>query len=88
MSEQNKGYKLCQSYPELMWIPNSLSDEQLLRAALFRTQSRVPMLSYMYENQATITRSSQPRVGVNDRSSDDEELLRYVSATLERLTIK
>jgi len=49
------------------------SQEELQEVARFRSKARIPVLSWIHpESLATITRCSQPLVGLNKRSREDE----------------
>lgn len=77
VSDANKDYKLCATYPERLIVPKMISDESLAKVAQFRCLGRIPVLSYLHRpNDAVIVRSSQPMIGVsNKRCKDDERLL-------------
>lgn len=76
ISDINADYSLSPTYPARLGVPASFSDEQLARAFAFRSKGRIPMLAYYHHNTATITRCSQPKVGMtSNRSAADEGLL-------------
>jgi hypothetical protein len=70
----NEHFELCPSYPRKLVIPRLTSDEDLKLAAGFRSGRRVPVLCWKDPyGVASITRSSQPMVGVaKSRSAQDE----------------
>jgi alpha-tubulin suppressor-like RCC1 family protein len=76
----NANYGMCASYPRYIIVPRTVSDEVIQEVARFRTQGRIPCLTYKHsKNHATITRSSQPSVGLSGRRSpEDEKLLRCI----------
>ncbi|XP_022328007.2 phosphatidylinositol-3,5-bisphosphate 3-phosphatase MTMR2-like [Crassostrea virginica] len=60
----NEKYELCDTYPSVLVVPASVSDEDLKQVASHRSRNRLPVLSWIHpESQATITRSAQPLVG-------------------------
>lgn len=79
----NERFGLCGTYPRLLVVPRSISDEALARAAAFRSGRRLPVLCWKDAfGVASISRCSQPLVGVaNKRSPDDEALLRAIADT-------
>nr|XP_023697469.1 myotubularin-like [Paramormyrops kingsleyae] len=88
----NSTYELCDTYPSILVVPYTASDEDLRRVATFRSRSRISVLSWIHpENQAVITRCSQPLVGMGGkRNRDDErylELIRATNRTTSKLTI-
>ena len=56
------------------------NDDDLRQVANFRSRQRIPVLSWIHpESQATITRCSQPLVGVSGkRNSDDEKYIQMI----------
>lgn len=66
ISKINESYEICDSYPAVWAVPAQASDEELRSVAAFRSRGRIPVLSWIHpESQATITRCSQPLVGVS-----------------------
>ena len=76
----NDQYEVCDSYPAVWAVPMSATDEDLRAVAAFRSRGRLPILSWIHpESQATITRCSQPLVGVSQkRSREDEAYLQTI----------
>ncbi|XP_074528982.1 phosphatidylinositol-3,5-bisphosphate 3-phosphatase MTMR2 isoform X2 [Halichoeres trimaculatus] len=76
----NDHYELCDTYPSTLAVPVNIPDEELKRVAAFRAKGRIPVLSWIHpESQATVTRCSQPMVGVNGkRSKEDEKYLQSI----------
>eukprot|EP00033_Pygsuia_biforma_P005591 GCRY01006176.1.p1 GENE.GCRY01006176.1~~GCRY01006176.1.p1 ORF type:complete len:586 (-),score=46.52 GCRY01006176.1:330-2087(-) len=79
----NSSYDLCATYPRLFALPASFSDDSVKEEVSFRSRCRLPALSWLHpRNGSSITRCSQPRVGMGrKRSSADEALLRAIQAT-------
>ncbi|KAJ1309556.1 hypothetical protein OPQ81_006329 [Rhizoctonia solani] len=79
-TEINKDYSFCPTYPATMVVPARISDATLSYAAKYRSKARIPSLSYLHwANFATITRCSQPMVGLtNNRSVQDEKLIEAI----------
>ncbi|GAU97135.1 hypothetical protein RvY_08487 [Ramazzottius varieornatus] len=70
----NQKYELCETYPSVLAVPLNASDELLFGVASFRSRGRLPVLSWIHPvSHATITRCSQPQVGLNGRRSKDDE---------------
>lgn len=66
ISKINEQYEVCDSYPAVWAVPAQATDEDLRAVAAFRSRGRIPVLSWIHpESQATITRCSQPLVGVS-----------------------
>lgn len=77
----NENYEFCDTYPAVLAVPTAVTDDDLLRAvAKFRSRNRIPVLSWLHpESQASITRCSQPAVGVaGKRSKDDENYIQLI----------
>lgn len=63
----NESYTVCDSYPAVWAVPKVASDDFLKKVAQFRSRNRLPVLSWIQpKSQATITRCSQPLVGVSN----------------------
>ncbi|KAK4190452.1 protein-tyrosine phosphatase-like protein [Podospora australis] len=73
----NKDYAFSSTYPAVLAVPSKISDNTLKYAANFRSRARIPTLTYLHPvNNCTITRSSQPFVGLRmKRSIQDERLV-------------
>ena len=70
----NQKYELCETYPSILAVPVNASDELLFGVSSFRSRGRIPVLSWIHPlSHATITRCSQPQVGLNGRRSKDDE---------------
>ncbi|GAW09650.1 phosphatases II [Lentinula edodes] len=73
----NKDYSFCPTYPAKLLVPTKISDTTLQYAGKYRSKCRIPVLCYLHwSSYATITRSSQPMVGITqNRSIQDEKLI-------------
>lgn len=82
ITELNRDYRLCDTYPAVLAVPQSSGDDEVQKCATFRIKSRLPVLSWLHPmNNASITRCSQPNVSVvRNRNKDDEK---YIQAILE-----
>ncbi|KAB5558120.1 protein-tyrosine phosphatase-like protein [Coniochaeta sp. 2T2.1] len=79
ISSINKDYTFSPTYPATLVVPSKISDNTLKYASTFRTRQRIPVLTYLHPvNNCTITRSSQPFVGLRGKRSIQDE--RLVSA--------
>lgn len=76
-SDINTDYGLCNTYPRHLFVPAGISDEHLRCAAAYRSQGRLPVLSYYARRCGTVLlRSAQPLAGpMNRRNWYDEVLL-------------
>ncbi|KAG8904253.1 hypothetical protein FRB99_002037 [Tulasnella sp. 403] len=76
----NKDYSFCPTYPARLVVPSRISDATLTYAAKYRSKARIPALVYLHwANYGSITRSSQPMVGLtNNRSIQDEKLIEAI----------
>ena len=83
ISTINKDYQFSPTYPALLAVPINISDITLRYAGNYRSRARIPVLSYVHPiNNCTITRCSQPMVGVRqNRSIQDEKLLAEIFST-------
>lgn len=83
ISAINKDYQFSPTYPALLPVPVTISDNTLNYAGKYRSRARIPVLSYLHPvNNCSITRCSQPMLGVRqNRSAQDERLLADIFAT-------
>ncbi|MCJ1389529.1 hypothetical protein MMC18_002386 [Xylographa bjoerkii] len=83
ISTINTDYGFSPTYPALLPVPTSISDNTLNYAGRYRSRVRLPILTYLHPvNNCSITRSSQPLVGVRqNRSIQDEKLLLAIFST-------
>ena len=83
ISTINEDYSFSPTYPGQLVVPSSISDNTLKFAGRYRSRVRLPALSYLHPvNNCSITRSSQPLVGVRqNRSIQDEKLLLAIFST-------
>lgn len=76
ISDINKDYEYSPTYPRVLCVPRTVSDNMLKYGGGFRSKSRIPALTYLHSNGGSITRSSQPMVGIsNKRNPQDERLI-------------
>jgi hypothetical protein len=90
LTEVNKEYKLCPTYPEVLAVPAQISDGQLQEVAAFRSRGRIPVIVWRHpENGSTISRCSQPNVGLKRHSCQEDvfmlSLLRNQQSSLHIL---
>ncbi|KAI6246251.1 Phosphoinositide 3-phosphatase [Erysiphe necator] len=73
----NADYSFSSTYPGLLVVPASISDNTLNYAGRYRSRARIPVLTYLHPmNNCSITRSSQPLAGIRgNRSIQDEKLV-------------
>ncbi|PPQ67458.1 hypothetical protein CVT24_011515 [Panaeolus cyanescens] len=79
-TDLNKDYTFCPTYPARLVVPTRISDTTLQYASKYRSKCRIPILSYLHwGNFGSITRSSQPMVGITqNRSIQDEKLIEAI----------
>lgn len=59
----NTGYEVCSHYPTLLVVPRDVSDDELLASAAFRSEGRLPVLTWgRHDSSGSLWRSSQPKV--------------------------
>ena len=72
----NSSYELCSTYPQVLYVPASISDEDVQEVATFRSKQRLPALSWLHPtSHAAIVRCAQPLVGVMGQKSEADERL-------------
>lgn len=72
----NEEFKLCETYPQLLGVPQTISDDNLKAVASFRSKGRLPGLSWLHPvTHASITRCSQPLIGPQGKKCQEDEAL-------------
>ncbi|KAF2210961.1 hypothetical protein CERZMDRAFT_113099 [Cercospora zeae-maydis SCOH1-5] len=72
----NQDYTFSPTYPSVLCVPASVSDNLLKYGGPYRSKSRIPALTYLHSNGGSITRSSQPMPGLaGKRNPQDERLV-------------
>ena len=82
-SEANKGFALCESYPEFLIAPKNITDLQMRLASQYRTKGRLPILAYYYMGNIdqndnsyvpTIWRSAQNKGGIMGSKKNEADI--------------
>ena len=82
----NQDYKICDTYPNIFFVPLNASTAILQASASFRSRGRLPVLSYLHHNGASLIRCSQPLAGFSARCIEDEQLLDCILKTNKNST--
>uniref|UniRef100_A0A182UBX8 phosphatidylinositol-3,5-bisphosphate 3-phosphatase n=1 Tax=Anopheles melas TaxID=34690 RepID=A0A182UBX8_9DIPT len=77
----NQNYELCDTYPQQLYVPAEANTQILLGSSRFRSKGRLPALTYLHSNKASICRCSQPLSGFSARCLEDEQMLETVRKT-------
>lgn len=77
----NQNYELCDTYPQQLYVPVEASTAMLLGSSRFRSKGRLPVLTYLHSNRASICRCSQPLSGFSARCLEDEQMLEAIRRT-------
>ncbi|KAF9109880.1 hypothetical protein BGX27_007094 [Mortierella sp. AM989] len=81
ISDLNQSFSFSPTYPQVLVVPTKISDAVLTYAAKHRSKARIPALN-ITPKKASITRSSQPMVGLKqNRSIQDEKLIEAIFLT-------
>lgn len=67
--------------PRQMYVPAEASTAMLIGSSRFRSKARLPVLTYLHSNQASICRCSQPLSGFSARCLEDEQMLEAIRNT-------
>lgn len=55
LSEVNKDFSVCSSYPSLLVVPKDVDDDTLRKVATFRHGGRFPVLSYYHRKNGMVS---------------------------------
>jgi myotubularin-related protein 6/7/8 len=78
ISDINHDFSYSATYPSVLCVPRTVSDNMLKYGGTFRKKARIPALAYLHSNGGSITRCSQPMVGMQGKRNPQDE--RLVSA--------
>ncbi|KAM4701211.1 phosphatidylinositol-3,5-bisphosphate 3-phosphatase MTMR6 [Discoglossus pictus] len=80
LSDVNRDYKVCETYPRDLYVPIIASKPIIVGSSKFRSKGRFPVLSYYHkEKQSAICRCSQPLSGFSARCLEDEHMLQSIT---------
>ncbi|OXB58773.1 hypothetical protein ASZ78_000324 [Callipepla squamata] len=80
LSDANRDYKICETYPRELYVPRTASKPIIVGSSKFRSKGRFPVLSYYHKDKkAAICRCSQPLSGFSARCLEDEHMLQAIS---------
>lgn len=74
-------FQLCETYPRHLFVPKTANNQVLVGSSKFRAKGRLPVLSYLHHNKASICRCSQPLSGFSARCLKDEKMLCHIAKT-------
>lgn len=77
----NQNYELCDTYPRQIYVPSEANTAMLIGSSRFRSKGRLPALTYLHSNKASICRCSQPLSGFSARCLEDEQMLEAIRKT-------
>lgn len=76
ITDINNDYEYSPTYPNVLCVPRTVSDNILKYGGSYRSKCRIPALTYLHPNGGSITRSSQPMCGIQSkRNAQDERLV-------------
>lgn len=81
LSNMNSDYTMCDTYPNLMFVPAAADKTILVGSSRFRSKGRLPVLTYLHPNKSSICRCSQPLSGFSARCIEDEQMLQEIRKT-------
>lgn len=67
--------------PRQIYVPAEATTAMLIGSSRFRSKARLPVLTYLHSNQASISRCSQPLSGFSARCLEDEQMLEAIRNT-------
>lgn len=80
-NKQNSIIVLPISDPRQIYVPAEATTAMLIGSSRFRSKARLPVLTYLHSNQASICRCSQPLSGFSARCLEDEQMLEAIRHT-------
>eukprot|EP01080_Neovahlkampfia_damariscottae_P005143 gene5143-8749_t len=87
ISDVNVKFAISETYPKYFCVPKSVSDSDIKAAAHFRSKGRLPVLTWFDKNSgASLTRASQPLIGINIQNKKNKEDLELIQSILKTNT--
>jgi Myotubularin-like phosphatase domain len=85
ISTANHALELCDTYPRLLGVPATVTDDMLLEVKAFRSRGRLPALVWLHPaTGASMTRCAQPLAGLSrQRCESDEQMLDEIAGVAE-----
>jgi hypothetical protein len=78
----NVGYKLCSTYPQTLYLPKTLSDDDVARAAKERSRDRLPALVWLHPvTRVPLCRAAQPKSGLSGNMENDRKMCLAIQAS-------
>lgn len=87
LTDMNKDYALCDTYPNVLFVPETIEKKDIMGSSRFRSKGRLPVLTYLHPNKASISRCSQPLSGFSARCMEDEKMLEEIRKTNQNSNI-
>lgn len=82
LTDINEKFEFCDTYPKTLCIPSSMDDSEIKLATTFRSKGRLPVLTWMDKKLGvSLTRSSQPLIGLNimnKKNKEDHDLINAI----------
>ncbi|TMW66073.1 hypothetical protein Poli38472_003838 [Pythium oligandrum] len=81
VTDMNKGYSICPTYPTQLVVPSSISDAEVASVAEFRSKGRLPICCFVHSrNAASIWRCAQPKRGIfHSQNASDDRYLAHIA---------
>lgn len=79
ITDSNKDFAVCDTYPRRFVVPNAISDDDVAEIAKFRARGRIPVVCWVHRNGASLSRCAQPVVKFavsKRRCVQDEKFIR------------
>ncbi|ETV92253.1 hypothetical protein, variant 1 [Aphanomyces invadans] len=83
VTDANRSYGLCPTYPPQFVVPSAMTDAQVAAVASFRSKGRMPLCCWVHAaNTASIWRCAQPKRGLfHAQNADDDYMLWLIAQT-------
>jgi hypothetical protein len=71
LSDMNRSYGLCSTYPQCVVVPGILTDTDVYECSMHRSRERIPSLVWLHPtSKAPLCRSAQPMAGMSGSSNE------------------
>lgn len=86
----NSDFSICSTYPKLLIVTSTITDQELKEIAQFRSKGRIPSIVWFHpKKKSLLVRCAQPCVGINRAKSlvDEKYLSEFKVPGQEKLYI-
>ncbi|KAM9389062.1 phosphatidylinositol-3,5-bisphosphate 3-phosphatase MTMR6 isoform 5-T5 [Phaethornis superciliosus] len=86
LSDANRDYKICETYPRELYVPRTASKPIIVGSSKFRSKGRFPVLSYYYKNKE-LNAIANRAAGKGYENEDNYSNIRFQFVGIENIHV-